>query len=89
MKPLIINATDRKTINTDNYRFYFNKLLSSKRIKIQKYVLTKETVKASGLKTVSAVSGIIAKCFMIYIYMCPDSSSKTAALEESVLVTIE
>ena len=35
MKPLMINATDRNTINHDNYQLYFNKLLSLKCIKIQ------------------------------------------------------
>ena len=49
MKPLMINATYRKTINTDNYQFYINKLLTSKSMKIQNDVLTKETVKANGL----------------------------------------
>ena len=28
MKPLMVNATDRKTINHDNYQFCFNKLLT-------------------------------------------------------------
>ena len=32
MKPLMINATDRNTINHDNYQFYFNKLHTSKGI---------------------------------------------------------
>ena len=27
MKPLMINATDRNTINLDNYQFYFNNFL--------------------------------------------------------------
>ena len=80
MKPLMINATDRNNFNTDNYQFYINKLLSSKRFQIQQDVLTRETVKAFGLKTVLAVSGILATCFMIYNYMSPDSSVKTAAL---------
>ena len=40
MKPLMINATDRITINHDNYQFYFNKLLTLKGIKIQNDVLT-------------------------------------------------
>ena len=44
MKPLIINATDRTTINHDNYQFYFNKLLTLKGIKIQNDVLTQEMV---------------------------------------------
>ena len=30
MKPLMFNATDRNTINTDNCQFYVNKLLTSK-----------------------------------------------------------
>ena len=33
MKPLMINATDRNTINHDNYQFYFNKLFTLKGIK--------------------------------------------------------
>ena len=50
MKPLMINATDRNTLNHDNYQFYFNKLLTLNNIKIQNDVLTKEIVKAKGLK---------------------------------------
>ena len=41
MKPLMINATDRNTINHDNYQFYFNKLLTLKGNKIQNDVLKK------------------------------------------------
>ena len=55
----MINAQDKNFINTDSYQFYFNKLLTSKGIKIQNDVLTKETIKANGLKSVSAISGII------------------------------
>ena len=43
----MINATDRNTINHDIYQFYFNKLLTSKGIKIQNDVLTQEKVKAN------------------------------------------
>ena len=39
MKPLMINARDRNTIN-HNYQFYFSKLLTLKGIKIQNDVLT-------------------------------------------------
>ena len=60
MKPLLISVTDRNTINKNNYIFYFNKLLTSRGIKFQNDVLTKETVKADGLKTLSTISGIIA-----------------------------
>ena len=42
IKPLMNSATDRNNINTYNYKFYFNKLLTSKGIKIQNDVLTKE-----------------------------------------------
>ena len=80
MKPLMINATDRITINTDNYQFYFNKLLTSKSIKIQIDVLTQETVKASDIKSVSNKSGIIATCLMICNYTSPHTPVKTAAL---------
>ena len=48
MKPLMINATDRNTINHDNYQFYFNTLLTLNNIKIQNDVLTKEMIKAKG-----------------------------------------
>ena len=41
MKPLMINATDRNTINVDKYQFHFNKLLASRDIKIQNDVLLK------------------------------------------------
>ena len=57
MKPLMINATDRNTINHDNYQFYFNKLLTSKGIKIQNDVLTQEKVKADGFKLASTIIG--------------------------------
>ena len=35
MQPLMINATDRNIANTDNYQFYFNKLPTSKVLKIR------------------------------------------------------
>ena len=44
IKPPMINATDRNTINHDNYQFYFNKLLTLKGFKIQNDVLTQEVV---------------------------------------------
>ena len=80
MKPLMKNARDKNTINTDNYQFYINKLLTSRGNKIQKDVLTKETVEANGLRLVSAISGIIGTCFMMYYYISPDTAVKTAAL---------
>ena len=49
MKPLMINATDRNTINHDSYQFYFNKLLALKGMKMQNDVLTQEKIKANGL----------------------------------------
>ena len=39
MKPLMINATDRNTINHDNYQFYFDKILTLNNIKIPNDVL--------------------------------------------------
>ena len=76
MKTLMINATDRKTINHDNYQFYFNKLSTStlKDVKIQNDVLTQEMVKADGFKLASFILGIISTCFMIYNYMSPDTA---------------
>ena len=59
MKPLMINATDRNTINHDNYIFYFNQLLTLNNIKIQNDILTKETVIGKGIKNLPAIGGII------------------------------
>ena len=76
IKPLMINATNRNVINLDNYQFYFNKLLTLKGIKIQNDVLTQELVKANGLRVLSAVSGILRTCLMIYKFFSPDTSKK-------------
>ena len=78
MKPLMINVTDRNTINHDNYLFYFNKLLTLKGIKIQNDALTQEMVKADGFRLASTILGIIGICFMINNYMSPDTTVKTA-----------
>ena len=53
MKQLMINATDRSTINHDNYHFYFIKLLTLKGIKIQNDVLTQDKIKANGFRLIS------------------------------------
>ena len=81
MKPLMINATDINTINHDNYHFYFNKFLTLKGIKIQNDVLTKEMVKADGFRLASTIIGIIGTCLVIYNYMSPDTTIKTAGHE--------
>ena len=78
MKPLMIIATDRNTINHDNYQFYFNKLLTLNKIKIRNDVLAKKMVKAKGFKIVSTISGIMGTCFMICNFTCPDTTIKTA-----------
>ena len=78
MKPLMINATDRKTINHDKYQFYFNKLLTLKGIKIQNDVLTKEMIRANGFRLISTILGNLGTCFIIYNYMGPDTTVKTA-----------
>ena len=79
MKPLMINAIYRNTINVDNYQFYFNKLLASRDIKNQNDVLTKEKVKADGITSLSSVSGIMDSFFMIYNCVKPDPTIRTAA----------
>ena len=78
MKPLMINGTDRNTTNHDIYQFYLKKLLTLNNIKAQNDVLTKEMVKAKGFRIVSTISGIIGTCFMIYNFMSPDTTIKTA-----------
>ena len=50
IKSLMNSATDRNTINKDNYIFYFNKLLPSRGIKVQNDVLTKEKLIANVVK---------------------------------------
>ena len=78
MKPLMISATDRNTINHDNYQFYFIKLVTLKVNKIQNDVLTQEMVNADGFRLASTILGIIGTCFMIYNCMSPDTTVKTA-----------
>ena len=78
MKLLMINARDRNTINHDNYQFYFNKLLTLKGIKIQNDVLKQKMVKAGGFRLASTILGIMGTSFMIYNYMSPDTTVKTA-----------
>ena len=73
MKTLMINATDRNTMNHDNYQFYFNKLPTLKGVKTQNDVLTQEMVKADSFKLASTILGIISTYFMIYNYMSPDT----------------
>ena len=80
MKPLMINATDRNTIDHDNCQFYFNKLLTLKGIKIQNDVLTQEKIKAIGFWLISTILGIISPGFMIYNYIYPDMTVKDARL---------
>ena len=52
IKPLMNNDLVRNTISINNFQFFFNKLLTSRGIKIQNDVLTKETIKANALKVV-------------------------------------
>ena len=78
MKPLMINATDRNVINPDNYKFYFNKLLTLNNIKIQNDVLTKEMIKGKGMKILSNIGGIIGTGLFIFNCFYPDSISRNA-----------
>ena len=78
MKPLMINATDRNSINHDNSQFYFNKLLTLKGIKIQNAVLTKKMIKTDDFRLSSTILGIIGTCFLIYNYLNPDTKVRTA-----------
>ena len=59
IKPLMNNATDGITIIINNYQFYFYKLLTSRGIKIQIDVLTKEKIKTNALKVISYLGGIL------------------------------
>ena len=78
MKPLMINATDRNVINHDNYQFYFNKILTFNKIKIQNDVLTKEMSMGKGIKSLSTIGGIISSGLIILSYIYPDIISRNA-----------
>ena len=58
MKPLLINATDRAVINTDNYQFYFSKLLTLNNVKIQNDVLTKEKIAGNWTEHIGGITGV-------------------------------
>ena len=73
-------ATDRNTININIYQFYFSKLLTSRGIKIQNEVLTKETIEANTLIVVSYLGRIAGACFIKYNYISPNTTVKTAGL---------
>ena len=62
----------------DNYQFYFNKLFTSKDIKIQIDVLTKEMVTTSWTKWVTYIISSLGTGSVIYNYTCPDTAVKTA-----------
>ena len=76
----MINATDRNTISHDNYQLHSNKLLTIKGIKIQNDVLTQEKIKAPGFRLISIILGIISPGFMIYNYVYPVTTVKTAGV---------
>ena len=80
MKPLMINGSDRNTINHDNYQFYINKLLTFKGFKIQNDVLTQEKMKGNGFRLISTTLGIISPEFLIYNFIYPDMTVKNAGL---------
>ena len=69
MKPLMINATERNTINHDNYQFYFNKLLTLKCINIKNDVLTQEKIKAKGFRLISTSFGNYKSYFYFLSYL--------------------
>ena len=79
IKPLMNSATDRNTINKDNYIFYSDKLLTSRGIKIQNDVLTKEKLLANVVKYGGRITMGIG--ILLYIHDClkPDPTVKTAA----------
>ena len=75
MKPLLIKATDRAVIKTDNYQFYFNKLLTLNNIKIQNDVLTKEKMTDYWKKHIGFITGGLSALFMIYNCIEPDTKA--------------
>ena len=74
------SATDRNTINKDNYIFYFNKFLTSRGIKIHNDVLTKEKLIANADKYVGSITMGIGILLCIHGCLKPERAVKTAAL---------
>ena len=72
------SATDRNTINKDNYIFYFSKLLTSRGIKIQNDVLTKEKIATNWAKYIEGISVGLSALFWIYNCIKPDTTVRTA-----------
>ena len=79
IKPLMNSATDRNTMNTDIYQFYFNKLLTSRCIKIQNDVLNKEIVTANLMKWDSFIASSLSVVIMIYNCIKPHTTVRRAA----------
>ena len=78
MKPLMIYATDRNTINHDNYIFYFNELPKLNNIKIQNDVLTKERIMGKGIKSLPNFGGFISSGLIIFSFIYPGIISLNA-----------
>ena len=79
VKSLMNRAPDRNTINKDNYVFYFNELLTSRGIKIQNDVLTKEQLIANVVNYRGSITMGIGLLFFIHDCLKPDPTVKTAA----------
>ena len=81
MKPLLINATDRAVIHTDNYQFYFKKILTLNNIKIQNDVLTKEKIAGYWTKHIGGITGGLSAQGVFVRHNCtkPDTTERTAA----------
>ena len=73
------SATDRNTINKDNHIFYFNKLLTSRGIKNQYDVLTKEKIANNWAKYIGGISGGLSALSWMYNCIEPDTTVRTAA----------
>ena len=74
------NGTDQNTIHINKYQIFFNKLLTSRVIKIQIDVLTKKTIKANCLKILLCLGGIAGTGLMIYNFIYPNTTVKSDAL---------
>ena len=78
IKPLMNSATNNNTIYKNNYIFYFIKLHTSKGIKIQNDLLTKEKVFEKGRKYLGWIAWGIGLLLAIYSFMKTDPTVKIA-----------
>ena len=79
LKPLLVSATDRVVVNTNNNQFFFCKLLTLNNFKIQNEVLTKKKIDGNWAKDIGCISVGLSALFTIYNCIKPNKTVRTSA----------